>query len=138
MGSQFKSAVLEEQTADAIKQWHAEMRKKRMKQHRHGNGSAATTNDNQDSSTSSRYRGHYRGSSLSPRITKADKTDIDTDDETDSSTSYHHHRNPTFSEQSRIYNHGDHIDAHRHEIVEPPREADHIVQIVELRETNSG
>ncbi|KAI5666217.1 hypothetical protein M9H77_16070 [Catharanthus roseus] len=32
MGSQFKSAVLEEHTVHAIKQWHAEVRKKRKKQ----------------------------------------------------------------------------------------------------------
>lgn len=32
MGSQFKSAVLEEQTASVIRQWHAEVREKRKKQ----------------------------------------------------------------------------------------------------------
>ncbi|KAK4785925.1 hypothetical protein SAY86_002614 [Trapa natans] len=131
MGSQFKSAVMEEQTANAIKQWHAEVRKKRKKQHKHGNGSSTTHDDTQDSSssTSSRYRGHYHGSSLSSQILKADKTD-----DTGSSFSYHH-RIPSFSEPSRIDNGDDHIGSGHHEIVEAPREADHIVHIVELRET---
>ncbi|KAK4779497.1 hypothetical protein SAY87_015603 [Trapa incisa] len=134
MGSQFKSAVMEEQTANAIKQWHAEVRKKRKKQHKHGNGSSTTHDDTQDSSsTSSRYRGHYHGSSLSSQIPKADKTD-DTGGETGSSLSYHQ-RIPSFSEPSRIDNGDDHIGSGHHEIVEAPREADHIVHIVELRET---
>lgn len=48
MGSNFKSAVLEEQTVHAIKQWHAEVKKKRKKQ---ANASKSTNYYNDSSST---------------------------------------------------------------------------------------
>ncbi|XP_030447750.1 MLO-like protein 3 [Syzygium oleosum] len=71
MGSQFKSAVLEEQTANVIKQWHAGVREKRKKQ----KGDAS--NHGQEDSSSTKY---------SKR--------------TNSDTSSSHHRTPTFAEIS--------------------------------------
>ncbi|KAI6685767.1 hypothetical protein NL676_031680 [Syzygium grande] len=71
MGSQFKSAVLEEQTANVIKQWHAGVREKRKKQ----KGDAS--NHGQEDSSSTKY---------STR--------------TNSDTSSSHHRTPTFAEIS--------------------------------------
>lgn len=71
MGSQFKSAVLEEQTANVIKQWHAGVREKRKKQ----KGDAS--NHGQEDSSSTKYS-----------------------KSTNSDTSSSHHRTPTFAEIS--------------------------------------
>ncbi|KAF8039806.1 hypothetical protein BT93_B2115 [Corymbia citriodora subsp. variegata] len=72
MGSQFKSAVLEEQTASVIKQWHAGVREKRKKQ----KGDASN-------------RG---GSDYSSTIWNSERTN--------SEESSSHHRTPTFAEIS--------------------------------------
>ncbi|OWM84172.1 hypothetical protein CDL15_Pgr028164 [Punica granatum] len=64
MGSHFKSAVLVQQTANAIKQWHAEVRQKRKKQPQH-ESSTSSTHDTHDSSwsTSSHYGRDHNNSS---------------------------------------------------------------------------
>lgn len=56
MGSKFKSAVLEEQTVHAIKQWHADVKKKRKQQpnskaHNFDNDHSSTTRSVSISST---------------------------------------------------------------------------------------
>ncbi|XVE79073.1 hypothetical protein DITRI_Ditri14bG0028500 [Diplodiscus trichospermus] len=68
MGSNFKSAVLEEQTAKAIKQWHAGVKQKQKKQ-------GESSHNGNDYSNSNR-----------------------TNISIDSSSTHHLHRTPTFSE----------------------------------------
>lgn len=72
MGSQFKSAVLEEQTASVIKQWHAGVREKRKQQKKD-----ASNHSREDYSSTIRYS-----------------------ERTNSDVSSSHHRAPTFAEIS--------------------------------------
>ncbi|XP_031387617.1 MLO-like protein 3 isoform X1 [Punica granatum] len=127
MGSHFKSAVLEQQTANAIKQWHAEVRQKRKKQPQHESSTSSShyTHDSSLSTSSHNGRNH-NNSSWSTRTPNEDIGDLD-GRSTAHDVSYHH-RVPTFGE---IVSDSDQTgsDGAYHEITQASREADHVVQI---------
>lgn len=101
MGSQYKGAVLEEQTASVIKRWHADVKQKRKKQDfsLSGHGLSPTSTSSRPTVGSPDFSSHDQNANFSY-------------------SSYSHNRTPTFTELTSISSRNDEIVAVEEDIVQ--------------------